>query len=296
MYRTEFQAMGGQNEIVVDAPSSQTATMACEAAAREVLRIQDKYSRYLADGASFVQVVNRRAGSGEWTACDAETLFLLGKAAEFYRLSDGLFDITSGVLRKAWDFNSGVLPTEVMIASLMPLVGFAKIEMTDDAIRLVQKGMEIDFGGFGKEYAADRAVEKLRDFGLNSGFVNLGGDLAVLGPQADGSGWPVGLENPREKGKILGEIRIFEGALTTSGDGQKYFVKNGRRFSHILSPKSGFPPNCWSSVSVLSANSLLAGFLSTTAMLKEDGAKSFLRQHCEKFLLVDLAGKLVAAD
>lgn len=296
MYRTEFHAMGGQNEIVLDAPSSETATMACEAAAREVLRIQDKYSRYRADGASIVQVINHRAGSGEWTACDEETLFLLGKAAEFYRLSDGLFDITSGVLRKAWDFNSQVLPTEAMIASLMPLVGFSKIEMSDGAIRLGHAGMEIDFGGFGKEYAADRAVEKLRDFGLTSGFVNLGGDLAILGPQPDGSGWPVGLEHPREKGKIMGEMRISEGGLTTSGDGQNYFVKNGRRFSHILSPKSGFPPNCWSSVSVLGANSLLAGFLSTTAMLMEDRARSFLMQHCEKFLLVDLAGNIVAAD
>ena len=296
MYRTEFQAMGGQNEIVIDAPSTEVAAAACEAAAREVLRIQDKYSRYRADNGSIVQIINMRAGTGEWTACDEETRFLLDKAEEFHAKSDGLFDITSGVLRKAWDFKNEVLPSQADIAALMPLVGSEKIERSADHVRLLQPGMEIDFGGFGKEYAADRAVERLRDFGLTSGYVNLGGDLAVLGPQPDGAAWPVGLENPRQKSVILGTISIFGGGLTTSGDGQKYFIKDGRRFSHILSPKSGFPPNCWSSVSVLAVNSMLAGFLSTTAMLMEDRARSFLKQHCEKFLLVDLAGKIVAAD
>jgi FAD:protein FMN transferase len=292
MYRTEFHAMGGQNEIVVEAPNAETASAAFEAAAGEVLRIQDKYSRYRLDNASLVQTINHRAGTGEWTECDGETMFLFSKAREFYDISEGLFDITSGILRKVWDFKNAVLPTPAQLSATLPLVGFPQIELQDNVVRLPHIGMEIDFGGLGKEYAADYAVKRLRDFGLKSGFVNLGGDIAVLGPQPNGLPWLIGLPNPRKSGEWLGQIEIYEGGLATSGDGQKYFVRDGRRFSHLLSPKSGLPPNCMSSVSVLSANCLMAGFLSTTAMLMESRAKAFLQQHTTKFLLVDLAGDL----
>jgi FAD:protein FMN transferase len=289
-YQSKFHAMGGENLIVVAAPDAGLAQAAIEAAAREVVRIQDKYSRYRNDSSSIVHQINSRAGSGDWTACDPETMGLLKIADRFHRDSGGVFDITSGVLRRAWDFKATLLPDQAQIDSLLKVIGWPKVELQDHRVRLPLAGMEIDFGGIGKEYAADRAGAVLRGRGIASGFVNLGGDIHAVGPRPDGTGWPVGVENPRRRGEVSASIAVSHGGLATSGDAEKYFMAGGRRYSHILNPQTGFPSDCWSSVSVASVSTLLAGFFSTTAMLLEHAGEQFLNQKTCRFLLLDRNG------
>lgn len=290
LFRAQFRAMGGDNEIVVAAADESLATAAMQAAAGEVLRIQARYSRYVED--SVVGRINRAAGSAEAVPCDAETLDLLQFADTLYRQSGGLFDITSGVLRRAWNFAVPALPSQEALAPLLALVGWSAVERTERTIRLPQPGMEIDFGGFGKEYAADRAAAILSARGLQHGYVNLGGDIRAIGPQPDGEPWLIGVQDPRRAGEVLATIPVVRGALATSGDYERFFEIDGTRYCHVLDPGSGYPVSHWSSVSVLAPMAIVAGSYSTIAMLKQAAGTDFLRDAGVSWLCVDAAGQV----
>jgi FAD:protein FMN transferase len=284
VYRSQFSAMGGANEILVSAADERAAANAMRAAANEVLRIEAKYSRYRDD--SIISQINQSAGSGEFIACDDETNWLLSCANELFIESGGLFDATSGILRRAWDFTKPVLPTQEALNSLLALVGWDKVERKGDSVRLTEKGMQLDFGGFGKEYAADRAVQVLKDHGVTSGYVNLGGDICAVGPDSDGKPWLIGVSNPRVHGAIIATMPVARGALATSGDYVKYFELGDRIYSHILNPKTGMPVNCWAQTTVRAPTAIMAGALSTIAMLKEAAAIDFLANALTPYLFV----------
>jgi thiamine biosynthesis lipoprotein len=290
IFRTEFRAMGGANEIVLPAKSEVEASAALEAAVREVLRIESVYSRYRDD--SVVSRINAAAGSGEWIGIDAETRTLLDFADALHRQSDGLFDITSGILRQAWDFHARTLPEQSRIEQLLGLIGWQRVERREGAIRLPVAGMEIDFGGFGKEYAADRAATLLAERGFDHGYVNLGGDIRALGPQPDGSAWLIGVQNPRRPGEVVATIPVSQGALATSGDYERYFEHEGRRYCHVLDPRTGWPVSHWASVSVLAPLAVVAGSYATITMLKEQDGLDFLRAAGMTHLCVDAGGAI----
>ncbi|PTT87002.1 hypothetical protein DBR42_12560, partial [Pelomonas sp. HMWF004] len=183
-YGFEFSAMGTVCRLRLCADSPQAATQAAERAVAEVRRLEIKYSRYRAD--SIVSRINAAAGTGQRVEVDAETAALLNFAAQLHAHSEGLFDITSGVLRRVWDFGSGRLPTDDAVRALLPLVGWHRVHWDGQAIALPQAGMELDFGGFGKEYAADCAATALKSVGVYGGTINLGGDVRIVGPHPDG--------------------------------------------------------------------------------------------------------------
>lgn len=292
IYRTSFKAMGGDNEIVAAAASQQAAADAMEAAVREVMRVETKYSRYRRDAGSITFRINSAAATGGFVACDDETTRLLDIAEDLFVLSGGLFDITSGVLRKAWDFSKPALPDASTLKPLLALVGWRKIERHDNSVRLPVPGMEIDFGGFGKEYAADCAASVLARRGIAHGYVNLGGDIRGVGGQPSGKPWLIGVQDPRSKGAVIATIPVTRGAVATSGDAQKYFEIGGRRYCHILNPLTGFPVDFWRSASVSGPTAMLAGSCSTIAMLKERDAPEFLAHAGCNGLLVDKAGQI----
>jgi len=292
IYRTAFKAMGGDNEIVAAAASQQAAVDAMEAAVREVMRIETKYSRYRHDAGSITFRINSAAGTGSFVECDDETARLLDIAEDLFVLSGGLFDITSGVLRKAWDFSIPKLPDVHILEPLLALVGWRKVERRDKSVRLPARGMEIDFGGFGKEYAADCAAAVLTNRGIAHGYVNLGGDIRGVGGQPGGKPWLIGVQDPRVKGAVIATIPVTRGAVATSGDSQKYFEIGGRRYCHILNPLTGFPVDFWRSASVSGPTAMLAGSCSTIAMLKERDAPQFLANAACNGLLVDKAGQI----
>jgi thiamine biosynthesis lipoprotein len=291
-WTVEFSAMASPCQVLLCAPSAQAARALAQPAIDEVLRIERTYSRYRAD--SVVGRINAAAGSGEWIALDAEAAGLLDYAGQLHALSGGLFDITSGVLRRAWDFRQPRVPGEAELAPLLALVGWQRVERrgTDAAVRLPQRGMELDFGGFGKEYAADRAAALLLAQGVRHGYVNLGGDMRVIGPQADGTPWRIGIQDPRDSARTIASIDITEGALATSGDYERYFELDGRRYCHILDPRSGMPVTHWRSVSVLAPLAVAAGSASTIAMLLGGAAPAFLNDSGCAWLAQDGAGRI----
>jgi thiamine biosynthesis lipoprotein len=295
----QFGAMGSDCEVHIGGRVSEDhARNAAQAAIFEVRRIEAKYSRYRAD--SIVSQINAAAGTGVAVPVDDETADLLAYADEMYWASDGLFDVTSGVLTRAWDYRAGRVPTHETLNTLRQCVGWTltRLERASGGsgrsrFELLRPGMEIDLGGFGKEYAADRAAVLLQERSVHHGFVNLGGDIRIVGPRPDGSPWLMAVRHPREEKRPLATIALHEGALATSGDYERYFIgPDGERYCHVLNPRTGWPVRAWRSISVVAPVCLAAGSMCTIAMLKGDDALSFLRRQATDFLAVDAQGEV----
>ncbi len=258
-------------------------------AIEEVSRIERKYSRYLRE--SIVSRINASAGGGA-VVCDEETLALLHYANTLYKNSGGVFDVTSGVLRKAWDFKARRLPEQDELLPLLSLIGWDRVERDGGTVRLPEEGMEIDFGGIGKEYAADRAALILYAKGVRHGYVSLAGDIRVIGPKPDNAPWIIGIQDPRHRDRTIASIPLYAGALATSGDYERFFDADGKRYCHIIHPGTGYPVSFWRSVTVVAPLAATAGSYSTIAMLKESEGVAFLDEAGVGYLAVDSQGEI----
>lgn len=285
----EFRAMGTACVIKTRGEVTDATRRAVDAAIDEVRRIETKYSRYRGD--SIVSCINAAAGSGQRVEVDVETADLLDFAASMHEHSGGLFDITTGVLRQVWDFRVARLPNPALLRDALSRIGWQKVCWQRPFISLPLAGMELDFGGFGKEYAADRAGTLLSERGV-SALVNLGGDLRIADRRFGGSAWSLGIAHPRKHGEVIAGIDMQHGGLATSGDYERYFDLDGRRYCHILDPRNGWPVQYWQSVSVCAPSCLAAGALSTVAMLKGPAAHDFLQSQGVGFLSIDAAGRI----
>ncbi|MDE2623107.1 MAG: FAD:protein FMN transferase [Betaproteobacteria bacterium] len=284
-----FRAMASLCEVQIAAGSAREAERLAAPAIAEVTRIEQKYSRYRPD--SVVSRINAAAGSAP-VACDEETLGLLRYAQSLYETSHGLFDITTGILRRAWNFQVPQLPEPDALQALLALTGWPRVRLEGESVFLPERGMELDFGGFGKEYAADCAARVLaQESRVESGYVNLGGDIHVLGPKPDGSPWSFGIRHPRED-RLMASMPLQRGALATSGDYERYFELDGRRYCHVLNPRTGMPVGHWRSVSVIAPLALTAGSCTTVAMLMEQEALPFLDSTGFPYLAMDQQGRL----
>ena len=292
-FRIPFDAMACACEVVLAIDSEQQALALAQAAIAEVHRIEAKFSRYRSD--SIVMRINAAAGQTP-VECDDETWALLEFADTLYKSSGELFDITSGVLRRAWNFRDPRLPTDDELAAVRSLIGWSRVERDAHRVRLPEVGMEIDFGGFGKEYAADRAGALIANLGANHGYVNLAGDMRVLGPKPDGEPWMIGIQHPRQKNEILATIPVERGGLATSGDYERFFEFGGQRYCHVLDPRTGRPVTHWRTVSVLAPLAVVAGNCSTIAMLKESEGLAFLEDCGMSYLAVDQEGRIHTRD
>jgi thiamine biosynthesis lipoprotein len=206
---------------------------------------------------------------------DSETASLLDFAFQCFELSDGLFDITSGALRRIWDFkNFSAFPSATQISDCLNYVGLQKVKWDQKSLQLLD-GMEIDFGGIVKEYAVDVCLSLVPKGGPAT-LVNFGGDLAVNRAPRAGS-WSVAIEEAF-KNKIQGsQLALKGGALATSGDTHRSFVHEGQRYSHILNPKTGLPvSNGIATITVFSQSCTMAGMLATVSHLQKDPA-AFLK-------------------
>jgi thiamine biosynthesis lipoprotein len=265
LHRFTFRAMAAENEVQIHADDAGFAERAAARAIEEVARIEAKYSRYRDD--SVLSRINAQAG-GAPVSIDEETRGLLAFADACFAQSGGLFDATSGVLRRAWDFKGDRVPGDAELAPLVALVGWRRVELDLQSVRLPLAGMQLDFGGFGKEYAVDRAARVLREMGLASALVNLAGDLAILGPQPDETPWRVGIRHPRRDDSLLASLPVSSGALATSGDYERYLEADGVRHCHVLDPRTGRSARGFQSVTVHGPSCLVAGSATTIAMLK----------------------------
>ena len=274
LLRAQFKAMASPCEALIDTRDTAVAQLVAAAVSNEAFRIEQKFSRYRAD--NVVHAINNADGVA--VEVDAETADLLDYAARCYEESDGLFDVTSGVLRRVWKFDgSDRLPEPTAVTEVLKLVGWRKVNWQRPRLRL-EPGMEIDFGGIGKEYAVDRAARLGAEAGGVPVLVNFGGDLCATGPRRDGAPWNVAIENPATD-TVLPPFTLERGGVATSGDARRYLLRDGLRYGHILDPRSGWPvQDAPRSVTTVAASCGAAGLLSTLAILQGKGAETFLRE------------------
>jgi len=267
-----FRAMASPCEVLMEVDDRRDAEHILSIVSSEALRVEHKFSRYLPD--NIVHRIN--SSQGRPVVVDEETARLLDFARTLYELSEGRFDVTSGILRRIWTFDGGsTIPDQENILEVLRYVGWNRVAWDGRAIRL-EPGMQIDLGGIGKEYAVDRAALIVDD--RTSCLINFGGDIVVTRARRDGQPWRVGIERPspdsRDRVRV---IRLSEGGLATSGDTHRFVMKDGVRLSHILDPRTGWPvADAPRSVTVAAGSCVQAGMVATLAMLHGTGAEDFL--------------------
>jgi len=268
-----FKAMASPCEVIIESDDRNEAEQIVKVVAAEAWRIEQKFSRYRDDNIIFK--INE--SNGNVIKVDTETARLLDFSDQLFQMSNGMFDVTSGVLRKAWRFDqSDNIPDQHQIDELLPIIGWNKVDWNKPQLKLVA-GMEIDLGGIGKEYAVDRCAQLVREMSEASVLINLGGDIAITDARKDGARWTIGRVSSDPSAPI-GVIKLKQGALATSGDEHRYLEKNGKRYCHVLNPGTGWPvedpPH---TVSVAAPTCIEAGMLSTLALLQGKHAEEFLK-------------------
>lgn len=266
-----FFAMASPCEVLMDSQDERLCKSLIQKIANEAWRIENTFSRYRDDNLIF-KINNSK---GKPIEIDAELLGLIKFADQCYRLSDGLFDITSGVLRRIWKFDgSANIPSRKQAKELLKVTGWDKAVLTEQNLQL-KEGMQIDLGGIGKEYAVDRVGLIANQQANSPVLINFGGDLYSTKPPSYQPAWEVGIESLG--GGVDAVLKLKQGALATSGDARRFLLKDGKRYSHVLNPRTGWSvSNAPSSVTVAAPRCIDAGFLSTLAMLKGKNAEEFL--------------------
>jgi thiamine biosynthesis lipoprotein len=269
--------MGCPCEVLLETADSALARRVAEFAMAEAARVDEKFSRY--KKGSVVSAIHERCGRAY--RVDEETARLLEYGAALWRISAGAFDLSSGVLRHAWSFDNGRAEGHPeKIPSLLAQVGWQRVQWNPRTREIVlPQGMELDFGGIGKEYAVDRVADWAAANADCPVLVNFGGDLRAVGPAPASGRWVVGIDSPLAAGAAVRRIELRGGAVATSGDAARYVEIDGRRYGHILDARSGWPPaGAPRSVTVVADTCSQAGSYSTLAMLQGSGARAFLRR------------------
>ncbi len=289
-HRHCFTAMGSPCELQLYATNRNRIDAALAAVIRDVQRLELRYSRYRPD--SDLSRINAVALAGGYIEVDDETRYLLDYAETCYRQSDGLFDITSGLLRTAWRFESNRLPDQTLIDSLLERIGWNKLLWEPPRLGFPVAGMALDLGGIVKEYAADRAAGLCRELGVTRGLINLGGDVRIIGPHPDGQPWRLGIQHPRQPDKLIHTLALRQGGLASSGDYARCQLVNGVRYGHILNPRTGWPVQELAAVSVWAGLCVVAGSASTIAMLKGKAGINWLKTLGLPCFWVDVNGQV----
>ena len=283
-----FSAMGSPCEVKLYADSRVRARHLAGRVIDEVERLEAKYSRYREE--SFLSKINQVAQLGGSITVDPETAGLLDYVATCWQQSNRLFDVTSGVLRKAWMFKDQILPDADTIKGLLNHVGWERLSWQNPTISFPEPGLELDLGGAVKEYAVDRLAALCWDAGIRHGLINLGGDIKVIGPHPGGQPWAIGIRHPRDSGGISRMVYLKRGAMASSGDYERCIVVNDKRYGHVLNPKTGWPVSHLASVSVVAEFCVVAGSASTIAMLLEEDGPEWLKSLGVTHYWVDVDG------
>jgi FAD:protein FMN transferase len=279
-----FAAMASPCELLLDTDDRASAAALLRTAEQEARRIERKFSRYRSD--NLVHRINHSGGRP--IRVDQEAALLIDYAATCHEVSDGMFDITSGALRRVWKFDgSDRVPSAAEVRAALRHVGWRRVTWEDSTLTL-PAGMEIDLGGVGKEYAVDHTAVLLAAQTRDSFLVNFGGDLFASGERRGGRPWVVGVDDPERTGEAaLYRVEFARGGLATSGDARRFVLWKGKRLGHILDPRTGWPvEDAPRSVTVLGRTCLEAGSLSTLAYLQGPRAREFLEQQGVEFRIV----------
>ncbi len=263
-----FRAMGTLCQVTFYPTASRVAGEQFKTAAiRWIAEFEARYSRFLPD--SLVSLINQSAGQN-WVGLDAESERLFALCHELFFLTRGAFDPTAMPLIKLWNWKATppVIPTDAEIAATKQFVGWNKVQRRPGAIFLPREGMSLDLGGIGKEYAVDRVMQIAAQHGIANVLVDFGQDLCMRGQPPSKPAWHIGLEDPTAPGKCWVGLAVKDRAVATSGDYLRNFQINGRRYGHIIDPRTGYPvDNGCRAVSVIAPNCTVAGILSTSAFI-----------------------------
>ena len=279
-----FSAMASTCEVLVRNLDKKFCHTIAKIVTSETKRIEAKFSRYAKDN-----LVYRMNHSNDQSVnIDTETFKLLEYARNLFELSDGLFDITSGVLREIWSFTpNSKPPTESEVKKILKRIGFESLHY-DQQVFSMPKDMQIDFGGIGKEYAVDQISKMIKEKCQTknaSYLVNFGGDLSAVKFHKNDPDWIVGLESVNDIDQTASVIKISHGSVATSGNTKRFFEYQGKRYGHLLNPKTGYPiDDAPRSITAFSDSCVLAGSFSSLAMLQGKQAEKFLKDQKIKYI------------
>ena len=277
IYKRSQVLMGTVVEITVAAQNEKSAEEAMTAAFKEIRRLEEIMSTYIPS--SDISRVNAAAGLSP-VKVHRDLILVVKKALEFARVSGGAFNIALGPAIDLWNVTeSDRIPSDQELEAIRPLTDLRNIIVDEptETLFLKEKGMRINLGGIGKGFAADYAYNVLLKQGVKSGIVAIAGDLRVFGKRPDGSAWNIGITHPRKKEGVMAQVQFLDRAdmaISTSGDYERFFMKNGVRYHHVLSPDTLHPSRGNQSVSVIAKDSTTADAIST-AIFAMDPAKGF---------------------
>jgi thiamine biosynthesis lipoprotein len=257
--------MGTAVRVELWAEQARAGRAAIDAVMAEMHRIDAHYSPHKPDSA--LARLNRDAARGPVTV-SAEFFQLLHKAAEFSRWSDGAFDITYAAVGRLYDYREGICPDDDAVASAQTCIGWQQVllDPAQRSVRFSREGVCVDLGGFAKGHAVDRAAEILRSHGIRHAYISAGGDSRVIGDRR-GRPWSVAVAHPRRAGEVVAVLPLEDVAVSTSGDYERFFVRDGCRHHHLLDPATGRSPDQVHSVTILAPDGLTAEALSKTVFV-----------------------------
>ncbi|WP_281635938.1 FAD:protein FMN transferase [Flavobacterium marginilacus] len=260
--------MGGRFDITIVAKDSLTAEQSIDEVITEISRIEYLISDW--KPSTQISEVNRNAGI-QPVKVDKEVFELTKRAIHFSEITNGGFDISFAAMDRIWKFDGSMteMPSAEVIKKSVEKVGYKNIilDSINSTIFLKLKGMKIGFGALGEGYATNKCKEMMLAKGIKAGIVNGTGDMSTWGKQPNGKPWKIGITNPFHPDDLLGAIPLTQGAVTTSGSYEKFVVFNGKRYSHIINPSTGYPVTGLCSVTVAGPNAETANGLSTSLMI-----------------------------
>ncbi|MBR9830549.1 FAD:protein FMN transferase [bacterium] len=264
-FKRTLKLMGSRFEITVIAENTELGDQYIEEAVAEITRIERLISSWNPE--SQTSEINRQAGIIP-VKVDLELYQLIERANGISNLTDGAFDISYASMDRIWKFDGSmtIIPSAEEIKHSVSKVGYQKIKLnaSDTTVFLTEKGMKIGFGAIGKGYAADKAKALLIEKGVKGGIINASGDMNTWGKQTNGEDWKVAITNPLNKDKAIAIFPLNNSAVVTSGDYEKYIKLEGKKFAHIIDPRTGYPTSGIISATVFAPKAELADALATS--------------------------------
>lgn len=291
-----FEVMGTQSNIEFEVPKMKMASNTLQRVIDEMHRIDALMSPF--KPTSELSKINRLASTHP-VHISKELYDLLVKSTEFSKLTEGAFDISFSSVGYLYDYRKSVKPTEKQIEELKKNINYQSIKLNEDnqTVEFLQPLVKIDLGGIAKGYAVDQCIQILKDSGIVNAYVSAGGDSRIIGKKDDRL-WYIGIKHPRDKRKLLVNLPLEEVSISTSGDYERFFVKNGVRYHHIIDPKTGDSARELQSVTILAPSSTTADALSTSVFVLglDKGLKLINGLSDISAILVDSQGRLHYSD
>jgi thiamine biosynthesis lipoprotein len=278
LHKKVVKLMGNRFEIGIIGDDAELSNSRIDLAISEIQRIEKVLTTFSDD--SVTCEINRNAGIKP-VVVPGEVFQLIERSIKISELTQGAFDISyGGIDTRFWNFDTSMttLPDASEAKKAVRLINYKNIVLNhlENTVFLKEKGMRIGFGGIGKGYAAEKAKNVLQDEGVESGFVNAAGDLTAWGFQEDRKPWTIGIASPTHKDSLFASLNITNTSVATSGNYEKYVVIDGKRYSHTIDPKTGFPVSGIKSVTIITHNAELADAMATPVMVMGKTAGMYL--------------------